>query len=77
MRDDSGWGRNLGGYSLLEADICFGIFLFFIYFLFLNIQVIGLKLEGSFLSLLGGVWLCRKDRKLGEGQVEIKVNPQQ
>ena len=35
------------------------------------------KLEGSFLSFLGGVWLCRKDWKLGEGQVEIKVNPQQ
>ena len=55
MRDDSGWGRNLGGYSLLEANICFGIFFFF-----LKIQVIGLKLEGSFLSFLGGIGCAEK-----------------
>ena len=73
MRDDRGWGRNLGRHSILKADICFGIFIFIFYFF--KIQVIGLKLEGSFLSFLGGVWLCIKDQKLGEEQDEIKVNP--
>ena len=47
------------------------------FFFFFKIKVIGLNLEGSFLSFLGGVWLCIKDQKLGKGQVEIKVNPQQ
>ena len=71
LRDNRGWGRNLGRHSLLMVDICFGIFFFF------KIQVIGLMLEGSFLSFFDGVWLCRKDQKLGERQAKIKVNPRQ
>ena len=35
---------------------------FFFSFFFLNIQVIGLKLEGSFLSFLGGIGCAEKTR---------------